>query len=114
MHAATAFVEKTMNSSSYLRSALGLQLFLGACGDDKHAAPDAPIGVNAAQPDTAPPAPGLTLLDYAFAIDVTPDAHTALFENLEQDGDTISNQGVTKTSLPDPSKNIVPASAIAT
>lgn len=57
-------------------------------------------------------APGLVLLDYGLAIDVTPDGATAVFEDISTlDAkivfyDTVANTAVEKTSVGDPTRDL--------
>jgi uncharacterized membrane protein len=95
-------------------SALLILGLAGACGDGNHTAtPDAPAAGSDAAPDaTPPPAPEIVFLDYTFAVDITPDGRTALFENLTDHAgvvlyDTVTHEGVEKTSAGDPARDFV-------
>jgi hypothetical protein len=85
-----------------------------ACGDSHTATPDAPpVGSDAApDSDEPPPAPEIVFLDYTVTVDLTPDGRTALFENLTDHVgvvlyDTVTHQGVEKTSAGDPARDFI-------
>ncbi|MCW5801374.1 MAG: hypothetical protein KIT31_03110 [Deltaproteobacteria bacterium] len=77
--------------------------FLICCGDDRRDVVDAP---------PAPPPPGLALLDFDLAIDVTPDGRTAVFEKLTAEAafvhlyDTVTGESAIAASVGDPSRNV--------
>lgn len=105
-----------MSSLRCLVGSASLALLWSGCGDDGKAAtpPDAPRSIDAAlPPDATPVAPGIALLDYGLAIDVTPDGRTALFESFQGTGvdvvlyDTVALQGAVKTTLADASLDFV-------
>ena len=84
--------------------------FVIGCGDNEHPGTDAPPTPDAA-PDAPAAAPGIVMLDYTFAVDVTTDGRTALFENLTGVAtvvlyDTVTNIGRDVTTLTDPSVDL--------
>jgi predicted small secreted protein len=90
---------------------LAIALGLSACGDNTGAGagPDA-----ATTPDGAAAPPGLTLLDYFLAVDVTPDGRTAVFEDVPAQSlvaaaifyDTISHQVAGTAEVGDPTRDL--------
>ncbi len=105
-----------MTIARTLIGSASLAVMCSGCGDDHKLKPaDAAIGLDAADataPD-APLAPGISLLAYPVAVDLTPDGRTALFENFNGAGvdvilyDTIAGVGAVKTTLPDSSADFV-------
>jgi hypothetical protein len=90
---------------------------LAGCGDNldagaADAVPTAPDGEPAPDAPPAPP-PGLRVLDFALAIDVTPDGRTAVFEAITlEDGavlylhDTVTGDSTEAVVIGDPTRSI--------
>ncbi len=104
-----------------LAAAALIPLALAACGDDlRSAQPDAAgatevdASVAPTPPDAEPvaPPPGIAILEFALAVDVTPDGRTAVFEGFTQTEvllyfhDTVTGESVEKTSVGDPARNL--------
>jgi hypothetical protein len=106
---------KTIPTTTIAAGLVAGLLATGACGDNLRAgdADAAPAGADAAPADAMPPPPpGLLLFDYAIAVDVTPDGHTAVFENLTQAAadvyfvDTVTGTATMKTTVGDPGRDL--------
>jgi hypothetical protein len=99
-----------------LTSSILIAAALAGCGDnlDAGAADAAPAGPDAEPIPDAPPAPppGLRVLDFALAIDVTPDGGTAAFESITLDGatlylhDTVTGESTEAAVIGDPTRSI--------
>lgn len=72
---------------------LGLVAALGACGSDEQLPPADPDA--SAPPPDAAPVGGLTLYDYAIAVDVSPDGTVALFEDFSTGMATLARHDTT-------------------
>jgi len=93
-----------------LQPRIACLLLLAACGDNLSLADpgdDAPP-----PPPPPPPPPGIQFLDFALAIDITPDGRYAVFESFTSSAaivqvyDTILGETVDETELGDPSRNV--------
>src|SRR6266545_1943754 len=88
-----------------------LLVSLAACGDNRQIVDEPDPDVDAS-PEPPAAVPGFQLLDFAIAVDVTPDGRTAVFESFTSSvatvhfHDTITGTSVEETAVGDPSRNL--------